>query len=747
MKFKKKVYNVTFSVDGGHGTISATPQDGSASSTSPVSVEHGKKVTFTAVPHTGYEVEKWMVGGNTVSGNTSTSYELSTVTEAKNVTVKFKKKTYTVTFSVAAGEGKLKGEYNDGTSHSNTAQNGGGEVKLENVPYGTQVTFTATPTTSAGAWKVADWTKDNAAVNGTNSTYTLFNVTADTTVTVKFYQSEIDGTDPMAWRALLNAVSNAPENATIKINGEIKATIANDNKGEIVINKNLTIKGKKTDGSDTLNAALQSRIFKVKTGKTLTLENITLKNGGKYPATEDGGGIYSEGTLTLENTTIKSCGATNGGGVYVGGGTFEMHDTSTITGCTASKGGGVYVSSGTFKMQDSAIVTPSTGSDQYTAGKNDVYLESGKKITVDGTLSNNPAARITPREYTAGHLYLTGSGVGTHHLKFIVPPQKVTENSENWDVFWYIAADGTLKAEVEDSSLLQEVIRSRPNDTPFIIKLGNIDDLQTVEIPGNKKIMLKADRDVTLTCPNNGHNHYKHLQVQRDATLILEGKIKLQGADYGDKDHYALYVEDGGKAEIKDGVTITGFKNTGRGTVFVDGNLTMSGGTITGNKARNKGDGTAYDDGKGGGVYIAPDRSFTMTGGTIADNEAGNGGGVYVSADGPQGIYGNFIMKGGTIKNNKATVSSVYSYIEYTGHGGGVCTQGNFEMRGGTITGNQSARNCKAVQLEHDFYWYGGDIKDNGGANQTVSGIRAVADRNGGLYYFHNNTNQHKEPS
>jgi len=397
-------------------------------------------------------------------------------------------------------------------------------------------------------------------------------------------------------------------------------------------------------------------------------------------------------------------------------------------------------------MQDSAIVTPSTGSEQYTAGKNDVYLESRKTITIDGSLSSNPAARITPREYTAGHSYLTGSGVGTYYSKFTVTPEKVTEDSENWNVFWYVAANGTLKAAVEDSSTLQSVINSRSNDTPFIIKLGNISNLETVEIPEHKKIMLKADTAVTLTCPKKW-NDYKHLHVKEHASLTLKGLIKLQGTDYGDKDHYALCVEKDGNAEIKDGVTITGFKNTGRGTVFVDGNLTMSGGTITGNKARNKGDGTAYDDGKGGGVYICPNRSFTMTGGTIADNEAGNGGGVYVSADRQQFMYGNFIMKGGTIKNNKATVSSVYSYIEYTGHGGGVCVDGYFTMEGGTITGNQSERNCKAVQAENDFYWYGGDIKDNGGANQIVSGIRAVADRNGGLYYFHNKTNPHQEPS
>ena len=855
VKFKKKVYNVTFSVDGGTGgTLKARPEGGSATSSSPVSVEHGKKVTFTADPNTGYEVKEWTVDGSVVSGHASTSYELSAVTEAKAVTVKFKKKVYNVTFSVDGGNGgTLKAKPEGGTENttgtvsvehgknitftavpadnsyevdrwstnvgdissdktqatlSNVTGNGitvtvkfkkkvynvtfsveivdgkaGGTITATpedgsatssspvSVEYGKKVTFTANPTNTD--WEVAEWSSNVGNISFDKKQATLSNVTADTTVTVKFYQSTLK--NPATWKDLARAVKSAPDNATLTINGEIKATDVAYNESQIDVKKNLTIKKAEGATSAVLDADNKEGIFDVYA--KLALENITLQNSKKPSNYSGGAGVYvnPSGKFIMKGSSvITKCSAENsGGGVFVGGGTFEMHDSSTITGCSADKkGGGVYVSSGTFemhgsskitdcsaknsgggvhvkdgtfKMSGSAVVTPKA--DSPGKHENDVYLESGKKITVDSTLTGTtPVARITPRGYTAGHLYLTGN-TNAHHLKFTVTPEKVTEDSENWNVFWYIAADGTLKAEVEDSSLLQEVIRSRPNDTPFIIKLGNIGDLQTVEIPGNKKIMLKADRDVTLTCPNNGHDHYKHLQVQRDATLILEGKIKLQGADYGDKDHYALYVEDGGKAKIKDGVTITGFENTGRGTVFVDGNLTMSGGTITGNKARNKGDGTAYDDGKGGGVYIAPDRSFTMTGGTISDNEAGNGGGVYVSADGPQLTYGNFIMKGGTIKNNKATVSSVYSYIEYTGHGGGVCTQGNFEMRGGTITGNQSERNCKAVQLEHDFYWYGGDITDNGGANQTVSGIRAVADRNGGLYYFHNNTSPHKEPS
>lgn len=481
----------------------------------------------------------------------------------------------------------------------------------------------------------------------------------DKTVTVKFKGGELhfNSGGSGAWKRLREEAGRTEGAHTIVINGEIKAT-GGDDKGEIKPGRNLTIKG---NSSAVLHANSLSRIFHVQDGKTLTLENIELKKG---IATGD-----------------------KGGGVYVKNGTLIMKD-SIIKDCEAKDGGGVYLESGTFKMSGSAIVTPSTGPDQYTAGKNDVYLESRKMITVDGTLTGtDPVARITPREYTAGHLYLTGSGVSSQHLKFTVPPQKVTENSENWNVFWYIAADGTLKAEVEDSSLLQEVIRSRPNNTPFIIKLGNINDLTNVEIPGHKKIMLKADRAVTLKCPKKDQNDYKHLQVQRDASLTLEGPITLQGTDYKGNTQYALYVEDGGKAEIKDGVTITGFKNGNIGPVVSDGELTMSGGEISGNKAKN-----------GGGVYIhAAFRSFTMTGGTIKGNTATeNGGGVYVDGNGPLNMQGNFTMSGGTITKNKANTDG------------------------------------KAVMLNHYFYWQGGEIKDNRGNGSVIGGPGYYLSNNSG---------------
>ena len=199
-----------------------------------------------------------------------------------------------------------------------------------------------------------------------------------------------------------------------------------------------------------------------------------------------------------------------------------------------------------------------------------------------------------------------------------------------------------MKAEVEDSSLLQEVISSRPDNTPFIIKLGDIDDLTKVEIPSNKKIMLKADREVTLKCLSKS-NDYKHFHVQKNASLTLEGNITLQGAHYGNNAQYALYIEEGGTAEIKNNVRITGFKNNYHGTVCTAGTLIMSGGKIDGNKTRY-----------GGGVYVYGGGTFTMKGGTITDNDAVNHGGAV-------SVSGTFNWEGGSITGNSCSSEIIYT--------------------------------------------------------------------------------------
>lgn len=111
----------------------------------------------------------------------------------------------------------------------------------------------------------------------------------------------------------------------------------------------------------TLTAAANSQAFRIQNG-ALTIEDSgsTGVIQGSGTVTGNGGAIWmsssdSNNALTLTGGTIRGFTATDGGGVYVSGGSFKMTD-GTISTCNATNaGGGVYVSSGSFEMSGGSI--------------------------------------------------------------------------------------------------------------------------------------------------------------------------------------------------------------------------------------------------------------------------------------------------------------------------------------------------------------------------------------------------------
>ncbi|MGI5083421.1 InlB B-repeat-containing protein [Treponema putidum] len=416
-------HTVTFSVvNGVGGTLTATPEGGSENTTGSVLVEHGKNVTFNANPNEGYKVEKWTLNGSPVNG-TNKTYTLSDVRDNKTVTVTFKK-VWTVTFSVADGEGTLNGSYSEGSLYyTNTSEYVGNEKKFENVPEGTEVSFFARP---ADGWKVKDWTLNGSSLGREQQNYGPPPITADITVTVEFEKvAAIAGTDNFAWKLLKKAVEIADPNAVITINGEIKASGPSEGDcGEIVINgKSLTIK--KADGaaSAVLDANTMSRIFKVENGANLILENLKL-TGGKADGTEDadkcGGAIYAKNAseIKIENCIITGNeAATNGGGLNVEG-TPTTITNCTFTGNTAKNGGGIYIiqgdripvvtiSGGTIGGTGTGEANKATGSDGNGGG---IYVGDRCKVI----LKNNDSTGCTIKGNTAqrgGGVYANNADV------------------------------------------------------------------------------------------------------------------------------------------------------------------------------------------------------------------------------------------------------------------------------------------------------------------------------------------------
>ena len=333
-------------------------------------------------------------------------------------------KDVTVTFEVKDGVGgSLKGTYNSHPIQTKTTN--GGTPETLTIPYGGSVTFTAE---ADDGWEVDGWT--GVTANTPNTTASL-TVTGNATVQVKFKPGVFNFQDgPNAWKRLREEAEKEKGAHTIVINGEIKAT-GGDDKDEIKPGRDLTIK---SATSAVLNANSLSRIFHVQDGKTLTLENIELKNG-KAPVTEDGGGIYSEGTLTLKNTIIEGCGAANGGGILVkeggkaelknctvkaceaaekGGGIYSLGevtlDASTIGGSSASdgnkakRGGGISLEKGTIDVSAGSCIqhNQTVGSSGIEAGGGGIFIRYGK-LTLRGTVSDNTALN--------GTAFVLGGGV------------------------------------------------------------------------------------------------------------------------------------------------------------------------------------------------------------------------------------------------------------------------------------------------------------------------------------------------
>ena len=84
-----KKHTLTFGVEGGKdGTLKAKADGTPETEASPISIEEGKEVTFTATPNAGYSVKGWTLDGNAVNG-TNTTYTYTVLAKPATITVSF----------------------------------------------------------------------------------------------------------------------------------------------------------------------------------------------------------------------------------------------------------------------------------------------------------------------------------------------------------------------------------------------------------------------------------------------------------------------------------------------------------------------------------------------------------------------------------------------------------------------------------------------------------------------------------
>ena len=481
---------------------------------------------------------------------------------------------------------------------------------------------------------------------------------------------------------LKNVVQHTPENGTEQykynystpLNIHIGSGLTASANTEIAITggKKLKLSSLPAGNVHTVNANNSGRIFKV-----------------SWPGTE----------LTLED--------------------IKLTDGNTADGI----GGAVHVETGgKLVLKGKTVITPSTGGDENTPGKNDVYLANGASIKVDGALAAAEpiVARITPANYIEGRQVLTGNiTAGTspneNYKRFRVTPQ--TSPAQEWK----IDNTGKLKkaAGVINGSeggawsrLKAAVVAAQDGDT---IKIngtitatngGSGDNRGVINITKNITIekadgapiaVLNADRSSLVS-----HAH-PIFRVSGGKTLTLKNLTLKGGQGTSGTFGGAINVTGGSsKADITD-CTIEdcqadkgGAIGCGRGTTATLNNVTIK-------KC------TAASPSGGGGAIYAQGATVNITGCTLKGNEAGDkGGAICAVKDGaPSNTPATVTIEGGTIGGTNAADANKATGSD--GEGGGIyvgdnCTLNMQAPAGGTqgvrLIGNTAAKSGGGVYAE-----------------------------------------------
>ena len=232
------------------------------------------------------------------------------------------------------------------------------------------------------------------------------------------------------------AIANVGEEEEITFNlGAGNETITLQ--AQLTISQSMTIDGENDTGSGT-DVTIQAnalpntatyRVFQITTG-TVTLENMTIKNGGGSGA-GGGGGIYNENaTLTMNNLTVSGNTTSRyGGGIRNENATLTMNNSTVSGNTTRNYGGGISNKDATLTMNNSTI-SGNTAELGDGGGIHNGFLSTPIASLANCTISGNTAGG------DGGGLYQFG---GTLNVRNTIIANSSADSGED-----YYYHDGTL---------------------------------------------------------------------------------------------------------------------------------------------------------------------------------------------------------------------------------------------------------------------------------------------------------------
>ena len=513
------------------------------------------------------------------------------------------------------------------------------------------------------------------------------------------------------------------------------------------------------NGQTIQSTAADQSVFEIADGGKLTLTDCTSNPGTVTHSNVTGSGVeVKKGTFTMYGGEISGNSASNGGGVYVcGGSTFDLYGGKISGNTVTNDGGGVCVATnGKFNMHGGKIEISGNTAATYGGG---VYVATTGEFNMrGGTIGGAAADKANKAKNGGGGVYVSG---GTFNMS----GGSITGNDSNGVFVW-----GNATFTVSGAATVKGNTREGAASNVFLTGSAKI----TIggELTGSPN-SIGVTRGAYLDIANNVNKDYsgiffsdktQYVVKYKDKQLVLAAKdttAETHTHCLCGKTHTAIgdhkteqEVTFATKLWMDNGVLKKGDNAWGKGTVkradsgndssegyvlttgsyYLENDLTLSGAAIliggdvklclnghtidraNGNAALDyvikvlgknahltltdcMGGGTIKGGGNGG-VDIFGFCTLDMFGGTITGN---TNRGVDV------GQFGEFNMYGGKITGNNARY----------GNGGGVYTYGKFTMSGGSITNNTAPEKGGGVFVDGGTFTVSGNVNIT---NNTAGG-------------------------
>ena len=508
---------------------------------------------------------------------------------------------------------------------------------------------------------------------------------------------------PNAWGQLKAAVAVAEDGDSIFIKDTIKATSADGNSGAIEITKKVTIKSKNSDANtDILDANKDElgtsahRIFTIKNGGELILENLTLKNGKAAGTGVSGSGgavlIENGGTLTMTGCIVQECTAANSGGGIDSKGILTINGGmvgSTIAGSGnhASMGGGIFLAEGSCTLNGVTVQKNTIDTGSPINRGSGVYLSKpsfgSAALTITGTTqigSRTDTNTLCLGAQTSQSAFVTAKDLRIMTTHINIEPQN------------YDAQKNTTLVKLPNGNA------ATYKDCFYLTEAGSLaEGWVLISNDDDKELVLK--KGTAISNVDYAWESLKDAITEAEAgdTIVVEGEITAT-TDFG------AY----GEISVTKSITIRG--NKGCAYDILDANKEELGSNahrifnVTGSDTKLTLENIALKNGKaagpgdagmGGGIYCKGIKELTIKGCVIMDCEADiEGGGICVAASGS--VNTEAVITETIILRNTAGLRGGGIYIKTSSSG---YVNGTLTLKDGARISGNSAENGGGVAV------------------------------------------------